>query len=334
MSTVHISGGTFLITGGASLIGSHLTRNLLDAGAAKVVLFDNLSLGAAEVLTALQTDPRVVAVRGDILRLPQLMQAMQGVDKMSGVFSLAAFLTLPLASDPGLGVEVNTIGALNVLEAARFANNAKVVFASSIAVYGNEIDDLVEESTPFGSQGIPPAFACYASTKLLGESLCRLYADKYKLPACSTRFSTVYGENQHERGVNALYIVEAMRAVKEGRRPRVRGDGSEAHDYLHADDAARGMLLAMQQGAPGEVYNVVSGVSTSVNEVVAAVLAEYGSKLEPERVQDMRATRATSHSQLLISNRKAKDALGWEPRVNVAEGIHRLRGWLERPKSA
>ena len=324
---ISIPGGTFLITGGASLIGSHLTRNLFDAGASKVLLYDNLSLGAAEVLAALQKDPRVTAVRGDILRLPQLMQAMQGVD---GVFSLAAFLTLPLASDPGLGVEVNTLGALNVLEAARFANNAKVVFASSIAVYGNQIRDLVEEATPFGSQGIPPAFACYASTKLLGEALCRLYFDKYNLPACSTRFSTVYGENQHDRGVNALYIVEAMRAVKEGRRPVVRGDGSEAHDYLHADDAALAMVLAMQQGAAGEAYNIVSGVSTSVNEVVAAVLAEYQSSLEPERVQDARTTRATSHSQLLISNRKAKDALGWEPRVTIADGIHRLRGWLER----
>ncbi len=324
---VRITGGTFLITGGASLIGSHLTKNLFDAGAAKVVLYDNLSLGAAEVVAALQKDARVTAVRGDILRLPQLMQVMQGVD---GVFSLAAFLTLPLATDPGLGVEVNTLGALNVLEAARFANNAKVVFASSIAVYGDNIHDLIEEAMPFGSQGIPAAFACYASTKLLGESLCRLYFDKYKLPACSTRFSTVYGENQHDRGVNALYIVEAMRAVRQGRRPVVRGDGSEAHDYLHADDAARAMVLAMQQGAGGEAYNVVSGVSTSVNEVVATVLAEYRSNLEPERVQDTRTTRATSHSQLLISNRKAKDALGWEPRVTVADGIHRLRGWLER----
>jgi UDP-glucose 4-epimerase len=327
---VEIRGGKFLVTGGASLIGFHLTRRLLDDGAAQVVLYDNLSLGIGSVLAELQKDTRVSVVRGDILRLPQLLQAMQGVD---GVFALAAYLTLPLARDPALGVEVNALGAVNVLEAARFSGGAKVVFASSIAVYGNEIHDLVEEATPFRSDGVSPAFACYAATKLLGENLGRLYADKYGLPVCSVRFSTVYGENQHERGVNALYIVEAMQAVRNGQRPAIRGDGTEAHDYLHAGDAARALVLAMQKGAKGESYNVVSGISTSVNEVVAVVLSEYGSKLEPERVEDTRVTRATAHSQLLISNRKAREQLGWEPGVTVAEGIHRLRRWLERAPS-
>jgi UDP-glucose 4-epimerase len=327
---IEIRGGKFLITGGASLIGFHLTHRLLEDGAAQVILYDNLSLGTSEVLGELQKDSRVAVVRGDILRLPQLMQAMQGVN---GVFALAAYLTLPMARDPALGVEVNAIGAVNVLEAARFSGKAKVVFAPSIAVYGNEIHDLVEESTPFRSAGIPPAFACYAATKILGENLGRLYSDKYGLPVCSVRFSTVYGEKQHERGVNALYIVEAMQAVRNNQRPAIRGDGTEAHDYLHAGDAARAMVLAMHKGVPGETYNVVSGISTSVNEVVATVLSEYDSKLEPERVADTRATRATAHSQLLISNRKAKEQLGWQPSVTVAEGIHRLRRWLDQSAS-
>jgi UDP-glucose 4-epimerase len=269
-------------------------------------------------------------VRGDILRFPMLMQAMQDVD---GVFALAAYLTLPLARDPGLGVEVNAMGTVNVMEAARLLGGTRIVLASSIAVYGNEIHHLVEEATPFRSDGISPAFACYAATKLLGESLGRLYAEKYGLPVCGARFSTVYGENQHERGVNALYIVEAMQAVRSARRPTIRGDGTEAHDYLHAGDAARALALAMQNGVAGESYNVVSGISTSVNEIVAAVLSEYGSKLEPERVEDARVTRSTGHSQLLISNRKAREQLGWEPSVTVAEGIHRLRVWLDRSPS-
>ena len=327
-AVVAVRGGRFLITGGASLIGFHLTRRLLDEGAAQIVLYDNLSLGTAGILTQLQKDSRVSVVRGDILRFPALMQAMQGVD---GVFALAAFLTLPLARDPALGVEVNAMGAVNVLEAARLLGATKIVFASSIAVYGNEVHELVDEATPFGSDGISAAFACYAATKLLGESLGRLYAEKYGLPVCSARFSTVYGENQHERGVNALYIVEAMHAVRSGQRPTIRGDGTEAHDYLHAGDAARALVQAMQQGAAGESFNVASGISTSVNEVVAAVLCEYGSDLTPELVADTRVARSTGHAELRISNRKAREQLGWEASVTLAEGIHRLRRWLDEP---
>jgi UDP-glucose 4-epimerase len=323
---IEIRGGKFLVTGGASLIGFHLTRRLLEDGAAQVILYDNLSLGTGGVIAELQEDSRVSVVRGDILRFPMLLQAMQGID---GVFALAAYLTLPLARDPALGVEVNAMGTVNVLEAARLSGGTKTVLASSIAVYGSEIHELVNEATPFRSDGISPAFACYAATKLLGETLGRLYAEKYGLPVCNVRFSTVYGENQHERGVNALFIVEAIHAVRNGQRPTIRGDGTEAHDYLHAGDAARAMVLAMQTGAAGESYNVVSGRSTNVNEIVAAVLSEYGSELEPERVADTRVARSTGHSQLLISNRKAREQLGWEPGVTVAEGIHRLRRWLD-----
>lgn len=328
---MEIRAGKFLITGGASLIGFHLTRLLLKQDAAQVVLYDNLSLGTDAVLPELQKDSRVSVIRGDILRFPMLMEAVQRVD---GIFALAAFLTLPLARDPALGVEVNAMGAVNVMEAARLAGRKNVVTASSIAVYGNEIHGLVEEATPFRSSDIPAAFACYAATKLLGESLGRLYADKYGVPACSARFSTVYGENQHERGVNALYIVEAMEAVRKGQRPSIRGDGTEAHDYLHAGDAAQALILIMQKGKAGEAYNVASGVSTSVNEIVAAVLSEYASDLEPDRVADTRTARATAHSELLISNQKARAGLGWAPAVTLADGIHRLRLWRDAASPA
>ena len=89
----------------------------------------------------------------------------------------------------------------------------------------------------------------------------------------------------------------------------------------------------MQKGKAGESYNVVSGVSTSVNEIVATVLSEYGSKLQPERIEDARVARSTGHSQLLISNRKAREQLGWEPSVTVAVGVHRLRLWLDQSPS-
>jgi len=316
----------FLIIGGASLIGSHLTEALLKNGAREVVLFDNYSLGSTAITDALGKNSAVRVIKGDVLKASQVFEAMQSVD---GAFLLAAFLTLPLSDAPAVGAEVNIMGLVNVLEAARLLGGKKVVLASSIATYGNNVHGPVDETTPFGSAGVSPGFGVYAASKLMGEHLGRLYGQKYGVPFCAVRFSTVYGENQHSRGVNALYILEALQRVKAGQRPQIRDTGDEAHDFIHASDAASGMMLAMSKGAPGESYNLTTGQSTPVKEVVALVLKELGSSLEPEFISETRATRSTAHHELKISSAKAQRDLGWKPEVSVAEGIGRLRRWMD-----
>ncbi|CAN5325516.1 SDR family oxidoreductase [soil metagenome] len=323
---LQVEGSSFLITGGASLIGSHMTQLLLAQGASRVVLFDNYSLGQQELAATLARLDRVEVIRGDILRLPDLVDAMAG---MHGVFALAAYLTLPLSKNPALGVEVNTMGVVNVLEAARIAKVGKLVFASSIATYGANIEGTIDETREFGSAGLPPAFATYAATKLLAEHMGRLYVAKHGMNVAAARFSTVYGENQHARGVNALYILEAMNAVAQGQAPVLLGDGSEAHDYVYAGDAAQGCIDIMCKAPAGEVFNIASGTSSSVNEVVELVLAEYGSALKPIRKADDRATKATSHARLDLSIDKAARQLDWRPRIDLREGIHRLRSWMD-----
>jgi UDP-glucose 4-epimerase len=122
-----ITGRKFLITGGASLIASHLTRALLDAGASEVVLYDNLSLGSAALLGAFGPDARVRSIRGDVLRLPHLLDATTDA---TGIFALAGYLTLPFAENPAIGADVNVMGMINTLEAARLSSPCRVVFAS------------------------------------------------------------------------------------------------------------------------------------------------------------------------------------------------------------
>ncbi len=321
-----VTGKRYLIIGGASLIGSHLTEALVENGAGEIVLFDNYSLGDPAIVKALSRHKQVRVVKGDVLRLKQVIEAMQGVD---GVFLLAAFLTLPLSQAPALGAEVNVMGTVNTLEAARLLGGKKVVLAASIAVYGTNVHEPVDETTALGSAGVSPAYGTYAASKLMGEHLGRLYAQKYGVGFCSVRFSTVYGENQHGRGVNALYILEAMQSVKSGKAPQIRDTGDEAHDYLHASDAARGMMLAMDKGSSGESYNLSTGRATSVKQIVDLVLAEFGSGLKPEFVSDNRDARSTAHHDLRISNAKALAELGWSPRVGLAEGIARLRKWMD-----
>jgi UDP-glucose 4-epimerase len=321
-----ITGKRFLITGGASLIGSHVARALLDAGAHEVVLYDNLSLGPASLLEAHRDDPRVRAIRGDILRLPQLLDAADGVD---GIFALAGYLTLPFSERPAVGADVNVMGQINTLEAARRAGPCRVVFASSVAVYGGDVDGLVEEARGFRADNISAAAASYGASKLLGESLGRLYAQRHGADFCALRFSTVYGEQQHMRGVNALYILEAMQAIRAGRPIVIPGSGSEAHDYVYVGDVASACVQAMDRTGAAGPFNIASGQSTSVNAVVSLVLEEYGSNATPEHVADARAVRSTSHHELRISIARAKEQLGWQPAVPLRQGIARLRRWLD-----
>ena len=273
-----IKGGNFLITGGVSLIGSHLAERLLAHGAAGIVLFDNLSLNAADVVGHLTGDPRVRIVRGDVLRLAPLAEAMAGID---GVFSLAALLTLPMGQDPALGLDVNITGVRNTLDAARLSGVKKVVLASSIAVYGSETE-LHEASTPLAHAGESPPFVLYAASKLIGENLGRLYASRYDLAFNAVRFATVYGERQHARGINALHILDSYRKLRAGEAPVIIGDGSEVHDYLHAEDAAEGCIAAMARGVSGSAYNISTGVATSIAGIVAIVTREAGSNIAPE----------------------------------------------------
>jgi UDP-glucose 4-epimerase len=320
-----IKGSRVLITGGVSLIGSHLTERLLLHGAKGVVLFDNFSLNATDVVRHLVDDPRVSILRGDVLRLAQLTDAMAGID---GVFSLAALLTLPMSQDPSLGLEVNIRGVNNTLDAARLARVKKVVLASSIAVYGGETD-LIEASTPLAHAGMSPAFVLYAASKLIGENLGKLYATRYGLGFNAVRFATVYGERQHARGVNALHILESYQRLMKGERPVIVGDGSEVHDYIHAEDAAEGCIAAMARGVSGRAYNIGTGIATSIEKIVAIVTREAGSNLTPEFREDTRTTRGSTTSSLSVATDLARQDLGWESKIPIDAGIHRLLAWFK-----
>ena len=325
-----IKGGNFLITGGVSLIGSHLAERLLAHGAAGVVLFDNLSLNAADVVGHLAGDARVRIVRGDVLRLAPLTEAMAGID---GVFSLAALLTLPMGQDPALGLDVNITGVRNTLDAARLSGVKKVVLASSIAVYGSETE-LHEASTPLAHAGQSPPFVLYAASKLIGENLGRLYAGRYDLAFNAVRFATVYGERQHARGINALHILDSYRKLRAGEAPVIIGDGSEVHDYIHAEDAAEGCIAAMARGVSGSAYNISTGVATSIAGIVAIVTREAGSNIAPEFRADTRAARAASTSSLAVANDLARTELGWTPKIPIETGIRRLLDWVKAQEAS
>jgi UDP-glucose 4-epimerase len=321
-----IEGGKFVITGGVSLIGSHISEQLLSRGARKIVLFDNYSLGSPDTVTELLGDARIELVRGDILRINELYDAFEGAD---GVFSNAGFLTLPMSQNPALGLSVNVQGQVNVFEASRYRGVKRVIFASSTAVYGDPMPGVMSEETPFNFAPFSPAAALYSSTKIIGENLCRLYDQKHGVKAIALRYATVYGERQHYRGVNALYIVENYDRIKRGERPLIPDDGREVHDYIHVTDVARANVDAMASDVSGESFNVVTGVATTVNDVVRILLKVMKSDLQPEYRNKPGLVRASTATSLDFNRQKIGTMLGWEPKVDLEEGIRRLVTWLD-----
>jgi UDP-glucose 4-epimerase len=328
---VEIAGNAFLVTGGANLIGSHIADVLLKAGAREVRLYDNLAFGSSDPIKHLEGDARVKVIRGDVLRLNQMIDAATGV---SGIFSLAAFLTLPMAANPALGVEVNTMGMVNTLEAARLTGVKRVILSSSIAVYGAVEADVITEDAPFITKGASPPFQLYSATKLLGEALCAQYHKLHGVEFNSMRFSSVYGERQHARAVNANYIADVYDRVNRGEPPVIIGDGSEVHDYIYVTDVAEACVAGMASKIHGKTFNTVTGVDTTHTRVAEIVIDVCNAKhLKPEYKPDTRAVTASASAHLGLSRARAERELPWVPKVSIEDGIRRYIAWRREQKA-
>jgi UDP-glucose 4-epimerase len=324
-----IKGGRFLIVGGASLVGSATAELLLAEGAAEVTILDNFFQGSADNVKHLAGDARLKTVQGDVLRLPQLIAATRGVD---GVLHLAAVMSLTMDRDPWTGLDVNVRGTQNVVEACCITGVGKLVFASSNAAYGygpGIVGDLVE-TTPFHSAGAPPAAILYGATKIIGEQLCRDAHAKRGLDYVVLRYATVYGERQHYRAANALYIIETYDRVSRGERPRVIGDGSETKHFVHVSDVARANAAAFASAATNVAVNISGPRPVTTLELVRLVTKLGGKDLEPEHVDpDPGKVRLTSGGAWAVDHSAAERTLGWRPQVEMPEGIKRLIAWRQ-----
>jgi UDP-glucose 4-epimerase len=323
---VEISGSRFLVTGGASFIGSYVVEALLADGAREVRALDNLSFGGPETLAPVLGDERLQLIRGDVLRADDLVGAVDGVD---GIFHTAGLVTRPLGEHPDQGLDVNVRGTVAVLAAARLARVRKLVLSSSISVYGDTTGAGIAEDAPFRHQTFGAVNVLYGGSKVLAEALCRLHLERYGLDYVALRYPTVYGPRQHDRGVNTRFLVEAWRAIERGQRPSVVGDGSQARDYTYVGDVAAANVRAMESDVTGEALNVATGVSTSEAEAVRLLLELAGSDLRPEYGAGDGGMGISSAPELSYDPGKAARLLGWRAEVPLAEGLKRLVESLE-----
>jgi len=303
-----------LVTGGAGFIGSHLVEGLTAAGY-RVRILDNFLTGLRTNLTAVTPAPEIVD--GDVGDPATVDRAMNGVEF---VFHLAALASVQQSvENPAATHTTCATGTLNVLDAARRHKVKRVVYAASSSAYGIPIGDVQTEADPL------TPLSPYAAAKLAGELYMQAFAASYGLETVRLRFFNIFGPRQRADSPYSGVIALFSAALTGGRAPTVFGDGLQSRDFTYVTDVVQALLkAATAANVAGNVYNVGTGGSVSLLELIAALNRHLGTKAVPQhappRAGDVR------HSRADIS--RARRDLGYEPRVAFEDGLAETLRWM------
>ena len=318
-----IKGQRCLVTGGAGTIGSTIVDQLVAAGAAEVVVLDNLVRGRRENLAGALASGKVALVEGDIRDRGLVAGLMAGIDL---VFHQAAIRITQCAEEPRLALEVLVDGTYEVVEAAADAGVRKVVAASSASVYGlAEEFPTAENHHPYDNDTL------YGAAKTFNEGLLRSFPAMRGLDYVALRYFNVYGPRMDIYGLYTEVLIRWMERIEAGEPPLILGDGLQTMDFVYTEDIARANLLAADGDVTGEVFNIGSGTETSLRELAAMLLQVMGADLEPEFGP---ARSVNGVTRRLADVSAAAERLGWKAEVGLEEGLARLVSWwrAERAK--
>jgi UDP-glucose 4-epimerase len=312
-----IKGRRCLVTGGAGTIGSTITDQLVAAGAAEVIVLDNLVRGRRENLAQALASGRVRLVEGDIRDRGLVTSLMAGIDL---VFHQAAIRITQCASEPRLALEVLVDGTYEVVEAAADAGVRKVVAASSASVYGlAEEFPTPERNHPYDNDTL------YGAAKTFNEGLLRSFAAMRDLRYVALRYFNVYGPRMDIHGLYTEVLIRWIERIEAGQPPLILGDGLQTMDFVYTEDIARANLLAAaDDGVTDQVFNIGTGTETSLRELAALLLGVMGSDLEPEYGPPRSVNGVTRR---LADVSAAAEHLGWKAEVGLEEGLARLVAW-------
>jgi UDP-glucose 4-epimerase len=306
-----------LITGGAGFIGSNLADRLLADGL-EVVVYDNFATGQRRFVEGVDAAECGEIVEGDVLDAPALRAAMAGCDT---VFHLAANADVRFGlEDPSRDFEQNTVGTFTVLEAMRAAGVRRIMFASSGSVYGEPEVAPTPEDAPF-----PVQTSLYAASKLAGEGMIQAYCEGYGFTGVILRFVSVLGE-RYTHG----HLFDFSRALRDDPETlTVLGDGRQRKSYLYVGDCVEAIvMLAMRSDAPGsDVFNLGTDEVTDVDTSVLAVTRHMGISPRIEYTGGVRGW--IGDSPLIHLDCTRLRALGWRPRLTIAEAVGRTLDWLD-----
>ena len=295
----------FVVTGGAGFIGSNLVDYLVEKGY-EVEVIDNFSSGKKE-----NCNSNVIYHRIDLSdekNFPNIKNVLTNVD---GVFHLAAFPRVQESIDNPLIFEKNnTLSTVNILKACSDVGVKRLVYSSSSSAFGNTVSLPSKETDPIDP--ISP----YAMQKYYGEVCCRMFSQVYNIETVSLRYFNVYGERQSLDGAYALVMCVFAKQRLNNLPLTIRGDGNQRRDFTHVRDIARANLLAMTSTkvGQGDVINIGNNDNRSVNDIARMM---GGKTVNIDPVVEPRET--------LADNTKAKNLLGWEPRIIIEDWVPKYK---------
>lgn len=307
-----------LVTGAAGFIGAHLTARLLERGV-EVVGIDNLSWGHAEKVESL---PGMRLIRGDVRKLPELGKELGA---FTHVFHLAALISAyDSLNKPDDYFDTNVAGLMRLLELCQGSEKPRVVFASTSGIYGNSEKPLKSEDD------LPRPTTVYAATKLMGEQLLAMYRSRFGFDDVSLRFFNVFGPGQSTTHPYANVTCRFAHAAANGLGVQLFGDGKQTRDFVYVDDVVDAMLLVATNPTRHSLYNVGTGQTASIAELLRMAQRLAGQNISVEQMppwpNDIREIRADMS--------RLSSELGFRAKVSMEEGLARTIGWFKRTPQA
>lgn len=316
-----IEGAKILITGGAGFVGSTTADQLLEAGAAEVRVLDNFVRGNRRNLSSASRSGNLVIVEGDVRDAELVDSLTKGVDY---VVHMAALRITRCAEVPREGIEVLIDGLTNVLESAVRHGIKKIVAASSASVYGNPSYLPMDELHPFNNRTL------YGAGKIANEQMLRAYYEMSKLDYVAFRYFNVYGPRMDIDGVYTEVLIRWIDAIQNGNSPKIFGDGTQSMDFVYVEDVARANVAGLVSNATDEVFNVGTGVQTSLNQLVELLLRVCDSTLEPQYLAARTVNNVQSRRAAV---EKAENLLGFKASVDLESGMRNLVEWCGQAKA-
>ena len=307
---------SYLVTGGAGFIGSHIVEELIRRGE-RVRVLDNFSTGRRENLAPLLE--HVDLIEGDLCDLATVRRAVEGVDCVLHQAALASVQRS--VDDPLAAHTANATGTLYLLMAARDAGVKRVVYASSSSVYGDS------PALPKQEDHLPRPKSSYAVSKLAGEHYCQTFAELYGLETVSLRYFNVFGPRQDPTSQYAAVIPLFITAMLRGAAPTVYGDGGQSRDFTYVSNVVHANLLAATApGVAGRVFNVACGQRCTLLDLIAALNETLGTHVMPVHA----APRPGDVRHSLADVTAAQETLGYRTEVDLREGLRRTVAWYRQ----
>lgn len=319
--TQDLSNYSFLVTGGAGFIGSHLVEYLIRHGAKKVRVLDNLATGFLENLKDFEASTHFEWIEGDIRNLQDCLQACENIDI---VLHQAALGSVPRSiQDPLTTNAVNIDGFINMLVAARDKQVKRFVYAASSSTYGDS------KSLPKVEDKIGKPLSPYAVTKFVNELYADVFARTYQMEIIGLRYFNVFGPRQSPKGAYAAVIPLFIDALLKGNAPTINGDGEQTRDFTFVANAVQANILAAlteRSEALNQVYNVAVGERTSLNQLFGILSNKLNASLKPQ----YGPPRAGDIRDSLANIDKASNLLGYHPHIDIKTGLEITLDWFQQ----